>query len=184
MLDRFSGSLIYGLHLLIGLSCVEVDTAGGCPPVCSARALVVVEGHRAPDADPSLRPGFQIVRVDAFVLQGPQQALDDDAIEAAPLSIQRDLGADPLPPVHPGEGRELRSLTIVHDLGRAELVDCIVPRLDAEVSLQGVRYPQGQHLPGGPVHDGDQVEEAAAHRDVGDVGIPDLIGPLHAQPTQ
>ncbi len=41
-----------------------------------------------------------------------------------------------------------------------------------------------QHLPGVPVHDGDQIKEAPAHGQVGDVGAPDLIWPLYPQSTQ
>lgn len=72
----------------------------------------------------------------------------------------------------------------IHDLGRAELEDSLVQRFDAEVGFQRVGDPPGQHLPGLPVHDGNQIEEAAPHRPVGDVGAPDLIGPFHAQSTQ
>ena len=35
-----------------------------------------------------------------------------------------------------------------------------------------------------PVHDGDQVEEASSHRQIGDVGAPDLVGPIDPQATQ
>ena len=47
----------------------------------SVRALVVVEGDPAPDADPSLRPRFPGVQIDAFILEGPPQALDEDVVE-------------------------------------------------------------------------------------------------------
>jgi hypothetical protein len=72
----------------------------------------------------------------------------------------------------------------VHDLRRAELVDRLVQRLDAEVRLQRVGDASSQHLAAAPVHDGDQIEEALSHRQIGDVGAPDLVGPLHPQPTQ
>src|SRR3954454_19618382 len=45
----------------------------------------------------------------------------------------------------------------------------------AELHLHGVRHPPGQHLARRPVHHRDQVEEAAAHRQVGDVGAPGLV---------
>ena len=145
---------------------------------------MVVEGDPAPDAGPRLRSGFPSVQIDAFILQGPPQPLDEDVVDAAPFAIHRDPAADPFQPVGPGEGRELRPLIGVHDLGRAELVDRLVQRFDAEVSLQGVGDAPSQHFPGVPVHDGDQIEKAAAHGQVGDVGAPDLIGPFHAQPAQ
>ena len=36
----------------------------------------------------------------------------------------------------------------------------------------------------GPFHDRDQIQEAAAHRNVGDVGAPDLVGPVDCQPLE
>ena len=40
---------------------------------------------------------------------------------------------------------------------------------------------QGQNEPARPVHDRHQVKEAALHRDVGDVGAPDMVRPLDRQ---
>ena len=145
----------------------------------SVRALMVVEGDPAPDADPRLRSSFPSVQIDAFILQGPPQPLDEDVVDAAPFAVHRNPSANPFQAVSPDEGRELAALICVHDLGWAELVDRLVQSLHAEVGFQRVRYPPGQHLPGIQVHDGDQIEEAKAHRDVGDVSTPDLIGPLH-----
>lgn len=50
-------------------------------------ALVVVEGDPAPDASLGLRSCFPGVQVDAFILQGPPEALDEDVVEAAPLPL-------------------------------------------------------------------------------------------------
>ena len=52
----------------------------------SVWALVVVEGDPAPDASLGLRAGSPSVQVDAFILQGPPEALDEDVVEAAPLA--------------------------------------------------------------------------------------------------
>lgn len=145
---------------------------------------MVVEGDPAPDSDPSLRSSFPSVQIDTFILQGPPEAFDEDVVDAPALAIHRDLGADPFQSVGPGEGRELRSLIGIHDLGRAELMDRLVHGLDAEVGFQRVRDAPGQNLPGEPVHDCDQVKEALSHRQVGNVGAPDLVGPLHPQPAQ
>ena len=119
-----------------------------------------------------------------------------------------DLG--PLQPVGPVEGCELAALIRVHDLGWAEFVDRLVQRLEAELGLPltgrclhantergRVRYPPGQHLAGEPVHalrrlkaiayrpkDRHQREEPFAHRQIGDVGAPDLVGLIDAQPAQ
>lgn len=76
----------------------------------SVWAMVVVEGDPAPDADLGLRPGFPSVQIDAFILQGAPEALDEDVVDAAPFAVHRDPGAHPFQPVRPGEGRELRPL--------------------------------------------------------------------------
>jgi hypothetical protein len=82
----------------------------------SVWAMVVVEGDPASDACLGLRSGFPGVQIDAFILQGPPQALDEDAVQAPALDVHRDPGADPLQSVGPSEGRELAALIGVHDL--------------------------------------------------------------------
>ena len=129
----------------------------------SVGAMVVVEGDPAPDAGLRLRSGLPGVQVEAFILQGPPEKLDEDVAETAPFAVHRDPGADPSQPICPGEGRELAALVSVHDRGRVEPVDGLVQRLDAEVGFQRVRDAPGQNLPGKPVHDGDQIEEATTH---------------------
>ena len=62
-------------------------------------------------------------------------------------------------------------------------MDRLVQRLDAEVGLKRVRDAPGQNLPGKPVHDDHQIDEAFADRQVGDVGAPDLVRPFHQQPA-
>ena len=110
-MDRFPGELSYGLHLLIGFDAVELDHGGRLTAMGSVWALVVVEGDPSPDASLGLRSGFPGVQVDAFILQGPPQAFDEDVVQAAPLAVHRYPGAEPLQPVGPGEGRELAALT-------------------------------------------------------------------------
>ena len=128
----------------------------------SVWAMVVVEGDPGPDASLGLRAGLSSGQVDAFILQGPPEAFDEDVVDAPALAIHRDPGADPFQAVGPGEGRELRSLIGVHDLGRAERVDRLVQGLDAEVGFQGIRDAPGQNLLGEPVHDSHQIESRGA----------------------
>src|SRR5271157_1788869 len=42
----------------------------------------------------------------------------------------------------------------------------------------------GEHAPSEPVDDGDEMDEAARHRDIGDVRRPDSIGPLDLHAAQ
>ena len=172
--------------------------------------LVVVESDPAPDTGLGLRAGFPGVQIDAFVFQGSPKALDEDVVQRPGFAVHGYLGLGPLQSVGPVEGCELRPLIRVHDLGRAELVDGLVQRRNAELGLQRVRYPPGQNLAGKPLHalrrlkaiacrpkDGHQIEEPFAHPwpgrrfakqicqegQIGDVGAPDLIGPINPQPA-
>ena len=45
-------------------------------------------------------------------------------------------------------------------------------------------YPPGQDLLGETIHHVDQIDEATAHRDVGDVGRPNLDRPFNGQVPQ
>ncbi len=63
--------------------------------------------------------------------------------------------------------------------GRPYLGQRLVQCLDAEPGIHGVRQPPRQDMARRPVHDRDQIQEPAPHRDVGDVGAPDMIGAVH-----
>ncbi len=91
-MDSFLGDLSYCLHLLIGFDDVKVDHGGRLTAMGSVWAMVVVESDPAPDASPCLRPGFPSVQIDAFILQGPPETLDEPKVrEANMLSRQRPL---------------------------------------------------------------------------------------------
>jgi len=51
----------------------------------------------------------------------------------------------------------------VEDVGPAVAGDRLFKSGDAEVGVHCVRQPPGQHFAAEPVHDGDEVEEAAPH---------------------
>ena len=112
------------------------------------------------------------MQIDAFILQGPPEAFDEEVIDEAPFAVHRDPGAGPCQPVGQGKGVLLATLICVHDLERAELVDRLIQRCDAEVGLKRVQYPPGQHLAGIPVHEGGEIEGATAQGQVGDIGAP------------
>ena len=61
----------------------------------------------------------------------------------------------------------------------------VIQRGDAEVGFHGVRQTPGQDLARRPVDDGDEIEKAPPHRDIGHVGAPDVVGPFnHELPQQ
>jgi len=61
---------------------------------------------------------------------------------------------------------ELAPLVSIEDLRTAEPPQRVFQGIDAEVGVQRVRDPPGQHCPRVPVHDGDQVDEAPGQRDI------------------
>ena len=96
-------------------------------------------------------------QVDPFVFDGPLQALDKDVVVAAPTAIHADL--DPVIPQHLGElaTGELGPLIGIEDAGLAEPGEHLAQRLNAEPCRQRVRQAPGQHPPGCPVDNRDQV---------------------------
>ena len=86
-MDRFPAELSYCLHLLIGFNVIEVDHGGRLSAMGSVWVMVVVEGDLAADSGFGLRFGFPGVQVDAFILQGSPEALNEDVVEAAPLAV-------------------------------------------------------------------------------------------------
>jgi hypothetical protein len=79
---------------------------------------------------------------------------------------------------------ELAALVGIEDLGAAVPEERFFQGLNAELSAERVRQPPRQHGTAHPVHDHDQVKEALGHRDVGDVGAPDLIDPFDRDATE
>ena len=71
----------------IGFDAAEVDHDGWLSVVGGVRPLVVLESDTTTDACLSLRVGFSGVQLDAFILHRPQQALEKDVVEAAPLAV-------------------------------------------------------------------------------------------------
>ena len=60
----------------------------------------------------------------------------------------------------------------------------LLQRFDAEVGFHRDRHPMRENPPAEHVDDRHQVDEAARHRDVGDVHRPHLIGRFDLQPAQ
>ena len=71
---------------------------------------------------------------------------------------------------------ELTALAGVEHLGPAP-GQRLRKRLGAKARLQRVGQSPGHHVAAVPVHDCRQVEKAAGHGQIGDVGGPHLVGP-------
>ena len=140
--------------------------------------LGVIERHPVADHAPCLEPVADFLEIDGFLFQGSPQALDEDVVHAPTAPIHRHPNACLSQRGDPGRSGELRSLIGVHDLGRPEAGDGVLKCLYAEVRVHRIAEPPVQHLARGPVHDRDQIQEAALHRDEGDIGTPDLVRPV------
>lgn len=89
-------------------------------------SLVVVEGHTCTDRRYRLRYGHPSVQVGAFVFRPAPQPLDENVVEESAVPIHRYAQPRSMQSIRRGEGRELRLLMGIHDLGRADLVDGLV----------------------------------------------------------
>jgi hypothetical protein len=49
----------------------------------------------------------------------------------------------------------------IEDLRQLEARQCLLERVEAERGIHRVRQPPGEHRPARPVHDRDEIEEAA-----------------------
>ena len=89
---------------------------------------------------------------------------------------------------------ELGTLVRIEDVGASQ-VERVLEGVYAEIRVQRVAHPPGQHIPACsaghcagrsaiPVHHGHQVHKALGHRNVGDVAAPDLVGARDGHASQ
>ena len=116
------------------------------------------------------------MQVNAFVLERPPQTLDHAIVDPSPLAVHADLDLRLAQYIDPVAAGELAALIGVEDLGRAMTGDSPFQSFNAELSVHTVGQPPRQNLAAVPVHDRHKVQEAAPHRDVGDVCAPDRLG--------
>src|SRR5215470_13534543 len=143
--------------------------------------LLIVKTEPGADAGPGLGDGGIGIEVDFFVFEAAPQPLDKDVVHAAALAVHTDL--DPMVFQSAGEvvTGELAALIGIKDLWPAIAGECFLKRFDAKIGAERVGQPPRQHGAADPIHDRYRVEEAFGHRDVGDVGAPDLIDPLDSE---
>ena len=146
----------------------------------AVRAVVIVEADEAFEVGVGLDLGLVAFEIDLIVFDGPPEPLDEDVVEAAPLSIHREFHAK-------GEqwlgkfGRgELAALVGVEDLRHSVLLDRPLDRPGAEAGVEGVRQFPSQDRPAVPIDHREEVDVATLDRNVGDVvyaarGITDIM---------
>ena len=148
------------------------------------RASPIVVGYPGTEAVAGLASRLEGVEEDAFVFEAAPQPLNEDIVHPAAAAVHGDADAGVLQRRREGKAGELAPLIRVEDVGLAVAGNRLFKRCDAEVGIHRVRQPPGQHLATEPVHDGDEVKEAAPHRDIGHIRTPDLIRPLDRQMPQ
>ena len=163
---------------------VPVCLGRGSPTQRRVRSLGVVRADPVTDQAPGRQAVGDLVQVDRLVFERAPQPFDEDIVHEPAPAIHRDAHARRLQARGERHAGELAALVGVEDLRRIVPGQGLVKSLDAEACVQRVRQPPGQDIAACPVHDRDQIEEAAAHRDVGDVGAPDMVRPLDRQAPQ
>ena len=124
----------------------------------------------------------KVVQIDSLVFEGAPQPLDEDVVHAPAPAVHRDMDTGRPQAAGEGEAGELAALIGIEDLRLAVAGQRLLERLDAKAGVQGVRQTPGPHIPARPIQDRHQVKKAAPHRDVGDVGAPDMVRPIIAKP--
>ena len=124
------------------------------------------------------------LEIDVFVFQRSPEPLDEHVVHPAAAPIHGDRDTD-LGERAGERGRgELRALVGIEDLRLAELRQSLLERRQAERDVHRVRQPPRQNRPRRPVDDRDEIEKPAPDRNVGDVGRPDVVGPLDRHVAQ
>lgn len=85
-------------------------------------------------------------------------------VHPAATPVHGDADAGILQCRREGEAGEPAHLAGVEDVEAAMAGDRLCEGGNTEVGIHRVRQPPSQHLAAGPVHDGDEVEEASAWR--------------------
>ena len=147
------------------------------------RALVIVEVEVAFQRREQFEAAGEVAGVDQFVLERAPQPFDENVVERTAAAIHADRDAALLERSQKVGRGELRALIGVPDFGLAE-AERGVERGQAEAGLHRVGEFPTEHEAAEPIHHRDQVEKAATHRNVSNIGAPDVVGPLDRDAAQ
>jgi hypothetical protein len=125
----------------------------------------------------------EIAGIDQFVFERAAQPFDKNIVERSTTAIHTDRDATLLERSQKFCGGELRALVGVPNFGLTE-AECGLERRQTEARLQGVGEFPAEHEAAEPIHHSHEVEKAAMHRNVSNIGAPDVIGPEDFHATQ
>src|SRR5512135_3096029 len=136
--------------------------------------LLVVEPEVGPQSRLQLWHTLIVLDVYVFVFHAPPQPLHEHVVQRTPPTVPAHRDPGRLQAVGVIPRRELRTLVGVEDLRPAQR-QRLVEGLQAELPFQRVRQPPREHVPAEPVDHRRQVHEAMTHRNMCNVGTPDLV---------
>src|SRR3978361_1279781 len=136
------------------------------------RPTTIVEVEVAPDRCARLGRCVVSPEINLLVFDATPQPLDKDVVPPSPFAVHAD--GDPVFDQDASEFRagELAALIGVEDIRLAVASQSVFKRLDAERRLHCDRYAPRQYATAEPIEHNGQIDEAALHRDVGDVHRP------------
>ena len=144
---------------------------------------MIVKAEVAVQRLEQIGPADEVAGVDKFVLQTAPQALDENVVQGTAPSIHADRDVALLQRRQKVGRGELRTLIGVPDFGLAE-AECRFQRGQTEASLHRIGKFPTEHEAAEPIHHRNQVEEAAMHRNVRNIGAPDVVGPFDRDTAQ
>ena len=143
----------------------------------SVRPGLVVERQVAFQPLLGCADGLVRVQIDLLVFDALPESFHEHVVPPAAGAVPADLNAVLVQEPRELQARELAALIGVEDIRCAIVGHSLLDRLRTETGRQRVGQPPRQHPATGPVHDCTQVHEAAVHRNVGNIGRPDMVRP-------
>ena len=145
----------------------------------SSEVLVRTEGVVSVEPPLDAFPGFLAVgiaiEVDFFILEAAPQTLDKDVVHEPAPAVHANGYFRLEKPASEQVAGKLAPLVGVEDL-RLTFCQGRFQSSQAELRLQTVGEFPAQHIAAEPIHHGHQVEKAVFHRNIGDIGAPNLVG--------
>src|SRR5450755_4501541 len=139
------------------------------------RSAAIVEIEVSADRVSRLADALVSPQIHLLILDAAPQPLDEHVVPPSPFAVHAD--GDAVAGEQAGERRagELRALVRVENFRLSVTSQSILQCLDAECRFYRDRQPPGQNPAGRPVQYNSEIDEAARHRDVGDIHCPDLV---------
>src|SRR3954469_14000559 len=147
------------------------------------RTLMVVKVEIALQSREQIEAAGKVAGIDQFVFERAPQPFDENIVEGSATAIHADRNATLPERSQEFGGGELRALIGVPDFRLTEAEGCL-ERDQAEARLHGVGKFPAEHEAAEPIHHCHKVEKAATHRNVSNIGAPDVIGAQDFHATQ